>query len=147
MSVERENSLHEVAVEEAENIMESYLDGESYTGHVESRDFGGDDLQDEIFSAVDEVETQEDGTDYHSRLLQASGAVSGSAGAFMLATGNPLGVGPLAVGGAQYYLGRDRGNSVIREVEQKAFLQDEMYDSLSVEETGDGYRVEFDYSE
>ncbi|MFB6242078.1 MAG: hypothetical protein ABEJ36_04750 [Candidatus Nanosalina sp.] len=143
MSIEQGSSLHEVAVEEAENIMESYLDGESYTGHVESRDFGGDELQDEIFSAVNEVEAG-DGADYHSRLLQASGAVSGSAGAFMLATGNPLGVGPLAVGGAQYYLGRDHGSSEIRDIERKAFLQDEMYDSLTVEETGDGYVVEFD---
>ena len=92
---------------------------------------------------MDEVELH-DGYDKHAKMLIASGAVAGSAGAVTLLTGNPVGLAPLAVGGGHYIAARSRRDgSPVKEVETKAFLQD----NLSVEEMDGEYRINFDYTD
>lgn len=135
----------DIVLQEAENILESYLDDESYTSEVEYTGLEPEELEREITEAVDDLELN-DGQDWHSRALMASGAVAGSAGVFGIATGNPLGVAPLLIGGGHYVAGKMRENSGVKEIETKAFLQDAMNQNLEVEQKDGNYEISFEYA-
>ena len=138
---------YELAVQEAENILDSYMEEESYTTQVPSTELEPGEFEDEIRDAVDEIELN-DGYDFHGKMLLASGATATAAGAFGVATGTPVAAGAMILGGSHYLAARNRNNvPAVEEIETKAFLQDSMQDNLTVEEIGGEYRINFEYTE
>jgi hypothetical protein len=130
--------------DEAENILESYQNGEPYTSQVDT-DLEPDELERQITEAVDQLDI---GADYttHDRLLIGAGGIASSGGALALLAGEPLGIGPLLVGGGHFLTAKHRNNSDVKEVETRAFIQDALYRNLEIEEQEDEYRINFDYS-
>ena len=129
---------------EAENILESYRNRESYTSQVET-DLEPDELEQQITEAVDELDI---GTDYtmHDRILIGAGGVASSGGALALLAGEPLGIAPLLVGGGHFLTAKHRNKTSIRETETKAFLQDALYRNLEVNRENGENQINFDYS-
>lgn len=137
---------YELAVQEAENILDSYMENESYTSQVPSTELEPGELEDEIRDAVDEIDL-DNGYDFHGKMLIASGATATAAGVFGVVTGTPVAAGAMIVGGGHYLAARNRNkNSAVEEVENKAFLQHYMQDNLSVEEIDGEYQIEFEYN-
>lgn len=140
------NDAYDLAVNEAENILESYLDERSYSNSLEEPDIDSEVFEKNITEVVEDLEIGQD-YDFGGKIMKASGALTSSAGAAIILTGNPLGLAPLAMGGGQYLAGRARGSSKVKEIETKAFLQDSMYRNLEVKQEDGEIQVEFDYSE
>jgi len=140
------NEPYDLAVNEAENILESYLGQESYSNSFEAPDIDSEVFEKNISEAVDDLDVDQD-YEFRKKIMKASGALTSSAGAAIILTGNPLGLAPLAMGGGQYLAGKARGSSKVQEIETKAFLQDEMNRNLNVEENDGEFTVAFDYTE
>ena len=132
--------------EEAENILESYREGESYSTEIESTGLEPGEVEDGIADAVDHLNMGSDYT-FHDKLLMGSGGAASSAGAFAIMAGEPLGLAPVLVGGGHFLAANYRKSSKDNEVETKALLQDALYRNLEVEEENGRYSIEFDYSE
>jgi hypothetical protein len=137
---------YELVQDEAENLLESYRNGEPYTNTVDT-ELEPDELEREITEAVDELDI-ENSYSTHEKLLMKSGGIASSGGALALLAGEPLGIAPLAVGGGHFLAARHRKNTPkIKEIETKALLQDALYRNLEVNRENGENRIEFDYRE